>query len=193
LKRHLLTVAMLFALSLGLHPRLATAQDRRLPVRLRTVILFKALTYDRNLTRTRGKLNVGVVCAERSATSRRLGREVAVELARIQHKKVKGLQIKHSLLIVKDAKQLQDLVKRRGVNVLYLSSDIDHLLARVRAVALRHKMLVLSGEAHHIRKGAAVTVVQRGTKPKILINLTSARVQGASFDARLLNLSDVIF
>ncbi len=193
MKRHLSIVALLVGLGLGLHPSLVEARDRRLPSRLRMVILFKALTYDRNLTKTRSKLNVGVVCAQQSASSQRLGREVAAELSRIQHKKVKGLQITHSQLVVKSAQQLQDLVKRRGVNVLYLSSGVDHLLPRVRAVALQRKLLVLSGEAHHIRRGAAVAVVQRGTKPKILINLTSVRVQGASFDARLLNLSDVIF
>jgi len=193
LKRRSLTAALLIGLALGLWPAVAAARDGRLPTRLRAVILFKALTYDRNLTRQRGKLHLGVICVQRSPASRRLGREVAAELTRMQHKKVRGLQIKHSLLTVKDANQLQDLVTRSRVNMLYLSTDVDHLLPRVRALALQHKLLVLSGEAHHIRRGAAVAVVLRGTKPKILINITSARVQGASFDARLLNLSDVIF
>jgi hypothetical protein len=171
----------------------ASARDRRLPARLRLVILFKALTYDRHLTRQRGKLVVGIVCDKTSSASRALGYETAAELSRMAGKRVKGLKLRHSLLSVKDGKSLTKRLTEHGINVIYLSTEVGRLLPRLRALARERGLLIISGEAAHIRQGASLAVVQRGTKPRILINLTVAREQGASFDARLLNLSDVIF
>ena len=186
-------IGALLALALTTIARQARAGDLRLPARLRMTILFKALTYDRNLTHWRARLNVGILCHAGSEDDRRLGRETAAELVRIQDKRVKGLNIRHDLIMLKDAGKLEALVKAREINLIYLCPGVEQLLGAVRALARQQRILIVSGEAKHMGQGAALAVVQRGTRPKILIDLTTSRAQGASFDARLLNLSDVTF
>ena len=191
-RRRAVSLALCVALGL-LWSTEASARDRRLPTQLRLVILFKALTYDRNLARQRGKLVVGIVCDKTSSASRALGYETAAELSRMAGKRVKGLKLSHTLLSVKNGKALTRRLNEHGINVIYLSTAVGRLLPRMRALARERGLLIISGEAEHIRQGASLAVVQRGPKPRILFNLTVAREQGASLDARLLSLSDVIF
>jgi hypothetical protein len=167
-------------------------QDRRLPVKIRLSILLRVLAYDRNLAKTRSVVHVGVLCLKDDKNSEEVGKQVTKQLKAFVGHRISGLKIRATSIVVGDGEALERTVKSKDVNILYTSSGTDRFFSKIRSLASGRKLLVVSGEPHHVRKGAGVVVVQRGEKPRIIVNLKSSKQQGADFDSRLLQLSDVI-
>lgn len=191
--RYLLLVLVLLPLA----PQRARAQelggqDRRLPVKIRLSILLRALAYDRNLAKARTAVHVGVVCLKDDKNSEEIGRQVTNQLKAFVGHRISGMKISVTSIVVGDGETLERTVKAKDINIIYTSAGTDRFFSKIRSLAASRKILVVSGEPHHVRKGAAVVVVQRGEKPRIIVNLKNSKKQGADFDSRLLQLSDVI-
>jgi len=191
--RYLLLVLVLLPLA----PQRARAQelggqDRRLPVKIRLSILLRALAYDRNLAKARTAVDVGVLCLKDDKNSEEIGRQVTNQLKAFVGHRISGMKISVTSIVVGDGETLERTVKAKDINIIYTSAGTDRFFSKIRSLAASRKILVVSGEPHHVRKGAAVVVVQRGEKPRIIVNLKNSKKQGADFDSRLLQLSDVI-
>lgn len=174
-------------------PAVARGDDDRLPVKLRVAILFKALSYDRNLEkRCPGGLRIGVVGLASNGESVAVARETAGAISASAIRKVKGLSIRAEVLEVDGAAAVRTAVKQKNLNTLYLGPGLGAQLEGILRLAREQKILVMSGETDHVQAGVALGVVQRDRKPRILVHTRAASGQGASFDARLLRLAEIV-
>jgi TonB family protein len=181
------------SLILLLGPVRAGAEDRRLPVKTRVAILLKALTYDHNLkSRCSGGLRIGVIAMSGDDSSQSVAYETLKEIQAKSAIKVSGLKISAELITAVAPSDIAATVAAKKLNVLYLAPRVRPMLNATFKLARKKKILILSGESGHASSGAAITVVMRGTKPKILVNTEAAAGQGAALDARLLRLAEVV-
>ena len=191
-KRSTAMVAWVLGMLLML-PAVARGGDERLPVKLRVAILFKALSYDRNLEkRCPGGLRIGVVGLASNGESVAVARETAGEIGASAIRKVKGLSIHVEVLEIDGVAALRAAAKQKNLNTLYLGPGLAAQLDEILRLAREQKILVMSGEADQVQAGVALGVVQRDRKPKILVHTKAASDQGASFDARLLRLAEIV-
>jgi hypothetical protein len=187
------TLKILLLVAVVLQATPALAADERLPAKMRVAILLKALTYDHNLkTRCAGGLRIGVVSLSGNETSASVATETLSEIRANAGKKVKGLGISVVSIGIASIDQLKNSVSSNNVNTLYLSPGLGGLLGPILDFAREKKILVLTGEAPHVKSGAAIGAVLRDQKPKILVHLKAADRQGAKLDARLLRLVEVV-
>jgi TonB family protein len=185
-------LACLTALLL-LGPFRAEAQDQRLPVKTRVAILLKALTYDHNLkTRCPEGLRIGVIGMAGNEASLSVANETLAEIRENSGIKVSGLTISAELIAASALSDIKGAVASKRLNILYISPGLDPMLDSISRMAVKKKILTLSGEASHAQSGAAITAVLREQKPKILVNTEAATQQGATLDARLLRLAEVV-
>ena len=187
----ILTLSISLFLMQGFSP--AEAQDKRLPVKTRVAILLKALTYDHNLKSSRsGGIRVGVIGLAGDDTSMSVAKETLKEIQGKSGVKVSGLKLSAELISASTPSEVGDAVASKKLNVLYLSPRLKPMLNAILKLARQKKILVLSGESGHAQSGAAITVVMRDKKPKILVNTEAATQQGAALDARLLRLAEAV-
>lgn len=188
-------VASVFVLALFLTCGRLTAAEpdgQRLPPRLRVAILFKALSYDKNLKRRCGSsVRVGVLHGS-SESDRRDARSVVEEIQSHARPKINEMPIKVVDLEAHDRAGIQTALTESGANTVYLGAGLDHLLPVIRVMASRHNIALVTGEAGYLTKGASLGAVLQNTKPKILVHSANAREQGLDFDARLLRLAEVV-
>ncbi len=188
---HILVVGV--CLLLLFRPFPASAEDQRLPVKTRVAILLKALTYNHNLkSRCSGGLRIGVIAMAGDDASLSVANETLKEIRAKSGIRVSGLKISAELVSVAAPADITSAVAAKKLNVLYLSPRMRPILNATFRLAKKRKLLVLSGESGHAKSGAAITVVLRGSKPKILVNAEAAAGQGAALDARLLRLAEVV-
>ena len=82
------------------------AADDRLPTKKRVILLFKVLTFDKQLSKGRDALRVGVVARAGDGPSEREGRATLKQLNKIKHMRVQKLSIEPTLARVGDGATL---------------------------------------------------------------------------------------
>ena len=168
------------------------AYAESLPADRLAKILLKSLTYDRNLKlRSEGGVRIGVVSLASDAGSAGAGAALLKEIQRFQGKKVKGLPLSVEGLEVQEASEVFRAVDEKKLNVLFLTPGCDPLLSKVVGLAKVKKVLIFSGDAKLAKAGAAIGISQQDGKPKITVNLSAAKEQGADLDDKLLKLAEV--
>jgi hypothetical protein len=75
-------------------------------------------------------------------------------------------------------------------SVLYVGSAKE--IGPARSYARKHKVLLIAGVPGLATKGAALVVGTRDGKPKVLLNTTESKEQGAQWDAAILRIAEVI-
>ena len=186
--RNFIVAAELLALGLFATPSTAT----ELAPATRVSILLTTLSYDLNLNSRGDSLRIGVVSLDGNRTSTAHGTETYKAFLKASTKRVKGMSLSAENLNVSDIQGLKALISTSKINVLYLSSHMGSLQSAALRLAGQKKILSLCGEAQAIKAGAAIGVVLRQRKPRILVNLKAAETQGAKLDARLLRLVEVV-
>ena len=164
----------------------------RLPVEQRVLLLFKSLTYDRNIAKDRKELRLGVVVASGNAGSEKIGKELIAQVEKIAHLKVRGLKISAVLVPISSGAGAAAALQAKKANVIYTAPGVEEALSSICAYGVSAKNLVVSGETAHAKKCAALAIVKKGSKPKVLLNLSAAKKQGASFDEPLLRIAELV-
>jgi hypothetical protein len=170
----------------------SAAADNRLPAKQRTLLLFKALTYDNNIAKGRDQLRVGIVVRKGSSDSESVGKEMEGQIRAVQNMKVSGMKISGDLLAADSADALHKLLEQKKINIIYLATGLEKLLDAACDFAGKKKVLVVSGEIDHARKCSALTFALRDGKPKIMINPKHAGAQGAAFRDELLKAAEIV-
>ena len=67
------------------------------------------------------------------------------------------------------------------------SKDLSEIAASARAA----KVTTVTGVPDYLQSGLAVSVRRQGGRPKLLVNLRAARLEGADFKAELLKLAEI--
>ncbi|MFC1654183.1 hypothetical protein ACFL2F_00110 [Myxococcota bacterium] len=181
--RVLVSLILTFSLFYG---QLARAEDQRLPAVHRVAILLKMLTYDQRLKlRCRNGIRIGVIGVSKDKDSMAVAQETFQAMEKGKGKRIEGLPLTVDIVEIKDSKDVWKAVDKKSLNILYLSPGLEGMLKKISGFAQAKKILLITGEAEHLKSGAALGAVLRGEKPKILLHQKAAVSQGADFDVRM--------
>ena len=184
------TIALAALLALSLFADSAKADE--LPAKTRVTVLLTTLSYDLNIKSRGDALRIGVVGKADDGHSVKHAKEALAAFEVASSKRVKGMGIVVLDLSSSKESDLAATIKSKSVNVLYLGSQLGSLEKTAIKLARDMKILTLSGQENTIKAGAAIGAVLEQGKPRILVNLKAAKVQGAKLDARLLRLVRIV-
>lgn len=180
----------------GSGPRTVAAQEGTVPVSVQIPILIKILNFDRNLQgRADGRLVVGVVYQGRYRTSANVADEVCRSLQELSPSALGALEALERSCVAIDldaTSSLDSVLRRRRVQVLYVSPLRAFPLADVMAVSRAAGITTVTGVPRYVETGLAIGVDMKGDRPEILINLTASRAEGADLAAHLLKLARLV-
>jgi hypothetical protein len=161
-------------------------EEKRMPAMHRTAILFKMLTYDQNLrVRCSSGVRIGVVGVKENQESMTMAQETLKAISAGKGKKIEGLLVHGEMVTASKPADIWRAVDSHRLNILYLSSGLDEMMDKIAEFAKLKKVLVVTGEAGYLKSGAALGIVLREGKPKILMHHKTATGQGAKFDLRI--------
>ena len=154
-----------------------------LPVDLETMILLRALPYDRNLKqRAASGIHIAVITKNDDGTST----EIANAFRKAGKDGVSGLTVEASVVVFESTAQLMDVIVDRGVNLLYIHPSVETALSSIQEVARSEKIPSVGGTKEIVEKGASFGVYVVGNVPKLVVNINTSRLEGLDFSAELL-------
>jgi len=188
---YLLLVAVL---SWGVIPLTASADNGKVPVDLQVKLILTALTYDKNLEkRADAKLNIGILYFPESSQSKKEANQFAETLEGFKDKKISGRSFVGTLLTYSDNGGLSKKIIDKNIDVIYIAKGEKELIDRVLKVTQSEKILSCTGKAEYVSScGVSMAVGLKDNKPKIYLNLSSAKSEGADFSAKFLRVAEIV-
>jgi YfiR/HmsC-like len=186
-------VAAAVSVALAIAGPVRAAEEMSLAPNLQIPILLKILTYDRHfLSRYGTEFTFGVLYAPADPESVKAANAVADYMYQARGKTVKGLPLSYYLLEYTTPEGLERSIATRGIDVLYVAPGNAKNLAAITKVSQDRGITTTTGIPDYVRSGVAVGVAQSQGHLQYLVNLTSARAEGAEFDASLLRISTIV-
>lgn len=172
-----------------------SAINGEVPVGKQTEVLLKMLNYNSSIDAIEGNsLRIGIVYSESNSKSMSDYEAIGNSLFDLisAGKKVKAKKITFSGIGFTSGANLKTQASNLNVAVLYVTPGNDANLAAISQVASSEGILTFSGERSYLTQGIASGVEMVGSNAKIVINLPSAKSQGAKFSAQLLQIANVL-
>lgn len=168
-------------------------EDETLPSDILVRVLFKCLTMEQNLkVRCPEMVRIGVLALVTNQDSLAAAMTIHKTILSHQNKTISGLSIHAEILAVRTDKEVMEQVDARGLNILFLAPKIDSILDPVLRFGKVKRLLMITGEAGYVQKGASLGAVLRDKKPKILISQSGSSAQAARWDEKLLGAAEII-
>jgi YfiR/HmsC-like len=162
---------------------------------LHVKILMRALAYEKARGFEKGpSLRVGVLF-DPGAKDSYVTAIAAVSLFvdQIRNMTFKGLPIVviGVPLVADDTRLLESLAS--NLNVAYMAPGLTRSsLERVLSATRHLGILSMGAFRDYVRWGVSLGVVLKSQRPRILVNLEAARLEGASFSSQLLQLAEIV-
>jgi hypothetical protein len=167
------------------------AQEADVPVGLQIPLFLKVVSFDRQLaSRMNEELVVAVAYQGGNRESVRAMEDAvgAIRGARgvpgMPELRVESIDLDKTSLVVELA--------RRQVTILYVAPLRAVDIAIIADAARAARVTTFTGTPRYLSDGLAVSVRYQGERPKLLINVDAARLEGAEFSAELLQLAQVM-
>jgi len=169
------------------------AQTMEIPVKNQFSLFAKILTYDRNFTHRSGKQIVLGIIYQRTFRSSSAAKDEIISLIEISEGNVLGeIPLRYELIDVSSTIDLLESIGRLKINILYVTPLRAFSLDRISKITQSKKILTLTGVSQYAEEGLAVSLGIKNDRPQIVINLSSAKAEGADFSSNFLKLTRVI-
>lgn len=181
----LLLLCMLFAC------RPLAAQEMEVPMQVQVPILLKVISFDRHLRiRAPRDVVIGVVMQGGNRASL-VASEEAVRILSAPGTNVDGIPVR-VISFDLDRQSVGDVLNNATLTHLYVTPlravNIRHLAEHARAA----NVTTMTGVAEHLDRGLSIGVGLRAGRPKILVNVSASRAEGADLSAELLKLAELV-
>lgn len=178
------------ALFLWLFARPAAAEDVAVPVDLQAELITKVAAYDKNLASRAGdRVRVLILQRADSAESVRVAAQMQKALGQISD--VAGLPLEASLLSYTSPSDLLSSVTTKRAAIVYIPPGFDDDVVAIAKSLSGSSVLTVSAVASYVPKRAVLGFDLVSGKPKLVVNLTQARLQSVAFKAEVLKLMKV--
>ena len=166
------------------------AQAADVPVALQIPLFLKVVSFDRQLTLRMGSELVVAVAYQGNNRESVRARDAAARALR-DARNVPGMpKLRIEFIDVDEQSLIVELAKRK-VTVLYVAPLRALDISIVADAARAARVTTCTGTPDYLSDGLAVSVRYQGERPKLLINVEAARLEGAEFSAELLKLAQV--
>ena len=171
----------------------ATAEPLPVPLDLQYQLLTKIMSFDRNFKRRiTNEVVIGVLYQRSSPESRAVMAEWVSVVHRSSAPSFEGLPPRTVPIEWTDEKSLDAALDRESINILYVTPLNDTPIAAIVSLCRARRITTVSGVPDYVTKGVALGFDLKADKVEILINLKSARAEGANFRSSLLRLVRVL-
>lgn len=171
---------------------IAFTQEMSVPVDIQIPLFKKILTFDRNLKiRSSNGLVIGVLFQKDFKSSSDVKNEFISE-ATISPDSLNHSLIQFFPLQYADESELTNNLSKQNIDILYITPMRAVDLKMVSRLCQTQKILSITGVPKYVENGISVGLDIKAEKPQIIINLQSAKSEGADFSSKLLNLAKVI-
>ena len=167
------------------------AQDSAMevPVAIQVPLFLKVLTFDRRLDARAGRDLVIAIVYQKGNRASTVARDDALRALGGAHQ-VAGLTVR-TYTIDLDRESLPAVLEERPAHVLYVTPLRGINILDVADAARAAHATTITGMPEYIDLGLAVGVRLLGDRPKLMLNLTASRLEGADFSSELLRLAQV--
>jgi hypothetical protein len=166
------------------------AQEADVPVAIQIPLFLKVITFDRQLQARAGSELLVAVAYQSGNRASTITKDEAVRALANVSGLLDGRSVS-ALVIDLDRESLGDVLARHRIAVLYIAPLRAVDLAAVAAAARAARVTTMTGVPRYVPLGITVSVRLQGDRPRLLINVESARLEGADFSAELLKLAQV--
>jgi hypothetical protein len=169
---------------------LVRAQASAVPADIQAELIAKLETYDRTFATRAGPVaHVLIVVRPGNSKSELSAADTRAALARVE--RLGGLAHQESLVPFSDAEALAERCRSEHAAVVYFTPGFEDDLEAIRAALSSVSVLTVGSTADYVPHGVVLGFELESGKPKIVINLEQAKLQGVSFPADLLRLMKV--
>jgi hypothetical protein len=166
------------------------AQASAVPADIQAELIAKLETYDRTFAARAGPVaHVLIVVRPGNSKSELSAADARAALGRVE--RLGGLPHQESVVPFAGAEALAARCRSEQAAVVYFTPGFDDDLDAVRAALSTVSVLTVASTADYVPRGVVLGFELESGKPKILINLEQAKLQGVSFPADLLRLMKV--
>ena len=175
-------------------PAPLSADNGTIPVDLQAKLFLTALTYDKNLEKHDStQLDIAILYFPWSAKSKEAALSFSKTLEMFKDKKISGRSFTVFLLTYNGDFGLKEKLADRHVDVLFIAGGEEPMVRETTKITQTEKILSCSNKAAYVTTcGVTMAVGLKDNKPKIYLNLTSAKREGADFSAKFLRVAEIV-
>ena len=178
------------AVATPLVPTLAWAESVVVPAGLQAELLAKVVDYDRNFAARAGdRARVLLVAQPTNADSKTAVQQMAAALGRISD--MGGLPHERTIVPYTGAADLARMCRERRIAVIYFGPGFRDDVPDIRAALTGVDVLSVASVPDYVRDGIVFGFDLVSGRPKLLLNLTQAKLQNVAMKAAVLKLMQV--
>ncbi|HNW58579.1 MAG TPA: YfiR family protein [bacterium] len=171
----------------------APAQEMAVPVEKQLDYFLKVLEFDRMLPRHQvDELRIAVLYQEAFQPSVAARNDFFRACKAYNTLQVSGLPLRVVYISWQGLADLDTRFARLEIAALYVTPLRGVAIGTIRQLCRLHQVTTLTGVPDYVKAGLSVGIGVALERPKVLINLTTARAEGADFSSQLLRLSSVV-
>lgn len=186
--------SVLFALvvhGMAFCARWARAEDLIVPARVQAALVGKVASFDRNFSaRVKERVTIAVVVKSSSSDSERAAAQMLGAFREVGP--IAGLPHEELRVQWTDASSLAAFCADRKVAIVYLTPGFDKEAAAIAKALEVSRVLTVAGTLSYIKEGLVLGFDLVSGRPKLVVNLASARRQGIAFDSGFLAITRVV-
>ena len=170
------------------------AEDKEVPLDLQIKNIFTALNYDNNFkTRADDSLTIGILYFPEEPNSRREALELYKVLKAYKSKALDNLQMSAFLFSSGSISSLESIISIDKIDLLYISSGRKSIIRNVTKVTQSKQVFSFTSHPEYVSEcGVSMAVGYKDNNPKIHLNHSSAKAEGADFIAKFLRVANVV-
>jgi YfiR/HmsC-like len=169
----------------------AQAEDLMVPARVQAPLIGKVVGFDRNfVARVKDNVTIAVVSKASNTDSERAATQMLGALGELG--RISGLS--HDELPVRwtDANSLAAACAERNVAIVYLTPGFEKEVVAIVKALDASRVLTVAGALSYVKEGVILGFDLVSGRPKLVINLASARRNGIAFHSSLLAITRVV-
>jgi hypothetical protein len=188
--RRLATIAAVLLLAL---PAQVAVADSYLAIDYQVPLILKLLTYENTLMSLHEQtIEMGILYRPRDSESKRAFEQFRKEMSLYSDRTIHDRRLILVPLGVAQADSVGTIIRRSGVDVVYVGPGFEGDLGAIKVATRRGKVLSVTGVPAYVEQGLCVAAVRRGDQAGITLNLEASREEGRDWNASLLQLCRII-
>jgi hypothetical protein len=187
-------IISLAIITFGVIPAKVSADNGEVPLDLQAKLLLTALTYDKNMEkRANGKLDIGILYFPWVEQSKEEAVNFSKTLKTFQDKKIGGRTFDVFLFTYDGDAGLKERIEENQIEVLFIAGGKKDMVKEVVRITQSKQILSATSKADHVTScGVSLAVGLKENKPKIYLNLSSAKGEGSDFSAKFLRIAEIV-
>lgn len=181
---------LLIGCVLAFSPNPVLAQDMEIPVATQIPLFFKVTAFDRRISADSAHERVIVVAfqsgSRQSITAKDEAMRVLSSMPVVDGKTVRAVAVDL------DREALQAALRAQNASMLYVTPLRGLAISQIASAARAAQVTTYTGVPKYVGQGLAVSVRRVGDRPKLMVDLRAARLEGADFSAEFLKLVQVV-